>query len=126
MDALGHLSHNGLFLHRDPYEEITVDGTPFSSPYHSSNIPPAVRSNPLYKPDSQDDLEQWSDPHYERLTQSDEQVIQMSDPAVHGQQFDVSILLQGGSLPHAARNKTRTDLAAGLGVSQLPPQSACL
>lgn len=96
-----------------------MDG-PFVSPYQPNDVPPNVRSNPLYTPDSQDDLEQWGDPHYERLNHSDEQVLQMRDPshpAAHRQQFDVSILLQGGSLPHMAHKKTSTEPAPGLGVS---------
>lgn len=108
---------NGLYIHRDPYEQIEMDGSPFVSPY---NQPPTVRSNPLYKPDSQDNLEEWSDPHYERLTHSDEQVIQMGNPShplAHRQQPDVSILLQGGSLPRMGHKEPSTEPPPGLGVS---------
>lgn len=111
---------NGLYTHRDPYERMEMNGAPFISPYNHNNQPPTVHSNPLYKPDSQDNLEEWSDPHYERLTHSDKQVVQMrapSYPAAHRQQPDVSILLQGGSLPRVTHKEPSTESVPGLWVS---------
>ena len=84
-----------------------------------SDLPPRVKSNPLYAPDPQDGAEVWRNPQHNRLTQSEEHVAPNAyrdDPNAHGPQPDVSILLQGGSLPHVAHTDPITETPAGLGV----------
>ena len=86
-------------------------GTPhYPADPHSPvpNPPPAnMKSNPLYNPtDDQDGPQVWVNPHYDRLTQSDEPIPpigNLADPNEYGpvQHSDISISQQGGSLPHS-------------------------
>ena len=113
--------------HSDPYEEISMDGPPTVSTFHPNGLPPEygphVRVNPFYMPDSQEDMtaSEQGNPSYDRLTHSDEQVAPSGHrvgPNVHRKQPNISIMLQGGSLPHVAHTQPYME-SAGLRVQTL-------
>ena len=93
-------------------------GTPhYPADPHSSvpdPPPPNMKSNPLYNPDNQNGPQVWVNPHYNRLTQSDEPIPpiwNLADPNEYGpvQHSDISISQQGGSLPHVAHSGPVTE-----------------
>ena len=106
----------------DPYEEIG-HFTPSAVQHQPTDPPPNLKSNPLYRTDSQDGPKVWVNPQYDRMAQSDEPVVpfgNQTNPNDYGPQPDMSIMLQVGSLPHMAHNEEITpETEAGLRVSTL-------
>ena len=79
-------------------------------------ILPYTKSNPLYKPDPQDGAEMQFDPFHNRLTQSDDLVAPYGNQVDYDPNLDVSIELQGGSLPHVAHTGHHPVTDTGLKV----------